>query len=193
MASPLVNRVAAIVLLGVVGLAIWLAVVSPMLDHTHEVSASIDDALVLRDRLTVLAEHDRAPEAYRTAIDAYRGDFLAGASDATIGAELQTRLRAIVNANQSELISAQALPARKAGALQAIGLRLQIRGALDKVQRIVHAIESLQPLLFIERAVIRQDQAAGAAPARSGLDAVRLFVELDVIGARWPTSAEIRQ
>lgn len=185
-ASSSLTRAAALGLIGLVAGVLWFAAAAPLLAYWQHTGEAIEDAARLRTRLAAIVSLEADPGVHQEHLDAYRGDFLTGSSEATIGAELQARLRAVVTTNNSELLSAQALPSRKVGSLSVVGLRLQMRGPLDSIQRILHAVETAHPLLFVERAVLRQDPAAMTSPARAGLDAVRLVVDLDITGMRWP-------
>jgi general secretion pathway protein M len=186
LSSPPLSRAAALGLVGVAAAGVWLALAEPLLSEWRETSSAVQDATAVKERLARSWVPDLSREAHLRHLEAYRQDFLAGANEAVIGAELQARLRAIVTSNQSELLSAQVLPSRKIGDLASVGLRLQVRCSLESLQRILHSIETSQPLLFIDRAILRQEPIGASGPQRSGLDAVRLSAEIDVIGVRWP-------
>jgi hypothetical protein len=126
-------------------------------------------------------QHDDAAD-----LTSLKSDFLPGAQDAIITAELQNRLRALALSNAVELNSANALPARNVGANSYLGLRLFLRGRVADIQTVLHSIETSSPLLFVERASLRVDPwpMKSADPARQ--DAPALVVELDVYGAKLP-------
>lgn len=183
---PALRRAAALGLVGLLAGLAWVVAAVPLVAHWQTTDAAIATSTELRARLAAIIALEADPGVHQEHLDGYRGDFLSGHSEATIAAELQARLRTIVTANDCELLSAQALATRKVGSLSMVGLRLQMRGSLDKIQRIAHAVETAQPLLFVERAVLRTDPAAMATQMHAGLDAVRLVVDLDIAGARWP-------
>jgi Type II secretion system (T2SS), protein M subtype b len=123
-------------------------------------------------------------------IDFYQGDFFEGANEAVVLAELQKQLNQMAGRVDVELIMAQPLPSRVAGAQTLLGLRLQMRGALDGVQKMLHGIETARPYLYIDRATLRSDSMNLAVTGRmpggnGGISALRMVVELDISGARW--------
>jgi hypothetical protein len=139
-------------------------------------------------RLKAVAEYEGAtdPAGDKAGIDKYVGDFLPGSEAALMMADLQTRLRTLVVARNSEFNSAQVLPSRSVGGLSYLGVRIQLRGQLRDVQAIVHAIETATPFLFIERVQLRLEDLR-IVPAGSSQTAIpRLLADIDVFGGKWP-------
>lgn len=176
--------VVTLALLGVIAGG-WFARVS-----IAEAEASLTNRRATIARLQAAAEESRAvlaaPQADRTA--ALAGDFLAGAQDPIIVAELQNRVRTLALASQVEFNSANALPPRTAEGIGYLGLRVQLRGQLRDIQAVLHAIETGTPLLFVERAALRVDSwpMKSSDAARDGRPA--LIADVDVFGARLPSS-----
>ena len=122
----------------------------------------------------------------KAGIAKYLGDFLPGSEAALMMADLQTRLRTLVIARNSELSSAQVLPLRSIDGLTYLGVRIQLRGHLRDVHAIVHTIETAMPFLFIERVQLRLEDLR-IVPAGSSQTAVpRLLADIDAFGAKWP-------
>lgn len=122
-------------------------------------------------------------------VSAFSADFLSGAQDSVVVAELQNRLRATAINNRVELNSANTLPARAVGTLSYLGLRIIMRGQVADIQQVLHSIETSAPLLFVERVTMRVDNwpIKSADPAVDGAPA--LIVELDVFGVKSPSTA----
>jgi general secretion pathway protein M len=112
-----------------------------------------------------------------------RGEFLAGANDGAVGADLQTRLKAIAEAGGTRLQSVQSMPAMQNGAVKYIGARIELIGALVAIQRTIHALESGKPYLFVTAAALKSSSpvARPDQPAEPVIDA-----QLDVFGALNP-------
>lgn len=162
----------------------WMLIVRPVLDLGVEIRDELTRATERRNRLEASTAEAQSLASGKIDIAGYAGDFLQGESDAVIVAELQKQIGSIVAATGSELSTAQPVPPRTDGAHQKLGLRVQIRGSLDAVQRILYTIETARPYLFIERAVLRVDPTPRVGGHPTGLAAIRMTADLDIVGAR---------
>jgi general secretion pathway protein M len=106
--------------------------------------------------------------------------FLAGGNEAVVAAGLQNRLRGIVGASGGELKSTQVLPPEDEAGARRIAVRGELTGTLAAVQRMVYALESGTPLLFVDNLSIHVDLAEESYRGQ-GLDPI-LDVRLDVYG-----------
>lgn len=113
----------------------------------------------------------------------YVDDFLSPGQDAVVLAGLQSRLGQLVKRHRSKVISATALKPDKQGETTYLGVRLQIRGGMADIQRILHSVEAERPLLLVRRAQITP--ARGGSP-EARQDPTLLNVQLDIFGAKWP-------
>jgi len=189
-ASPITGRMLALGLL--VGLAalVWLGVVDPIVQHYHDNNGAIRDGVRALAALNArLAEGRRQrPSLGAEALERYRGDFLGGAEDPIIIADLQARLSSLITTRAGELNTAQALPPKARDGLDYLGLRLQFRAEMKNVQEILYALEASAPLLFVERAALRLDERTGGDRGRSAESIAPMTVEIDIYGAKWPPS-----
>jgi general secretion pathway protein M len=189
--GSIASRAVALALL-VGGVALfWLFVVAPIETRYEENDQAIGDGIrALSILKSVAAEGRQArPDLSPDSLERYRGDFLAGAEDPIIVAELQTRLSSLIAARAGELNSAQSLQAKAKDGLDYLGLRLQFRAEMKNVQEILHALETSTPLLFIERAALRLDDRGGADRGKGADSVAPMSVEVDIYGAKWPDSA----
>lgn len=83
------------------------------------------------------------------------GEFLTGPNENVISADLQTRLKTIIEAAGARSRAAQALPVKTADQIRYSGSRIEIFGSLQSIHRVIHAIESAKPYLFITSAAIK--------------------------------------
>jgi hypothetical protein len=164
--------------------SLWFGLALPTMGYFRELQDDLLRSSERKARLERMVGALGQAGADPASREIYKGDFLSGDNEAVIVAELQRQLGAIVASNECELTIAQALPVKPQSSHDIVGLRLQVRGALDKVQNILHSIEAARPFLFIERAVFQADPAATIAGA-SGIAAVKVNVEFDVSAARW--------
>jgi general secretion pathway protein M len=170
---------------------LWLFALAPIKtwydDNDQAISHGIRALSILK---SVAAEARQArPDLSPDSLERYRGDFLAGAEDPIILAELQTRLSSLIAARTGELNSAQSLQAKAKEGLDYLGLRLHFRAEMKNVQEILHALETSTPLLFIERAALRLDDRGGADRGKGADGVAPMSVEVDVYGAKWPDTA----
>jgi hypothetical protein len=186
-ASPPLRRLAALLLLAAL-VSATCGVILPVGSWYSENQERISDILAALPRLRAVAEYEGAPDVVsdKAAITTYRADFLPGSEDALIMADLQTRLRGLVIARNSELSSAQVLPPRTIDGLTYLGVRIQLRGQLRDVHAIVHSIETATSFLFIERTQLRLEDLRIAPAGASQTAAPRLLADIDVFGAKWP-------
>jgi len=148
-----------------------------------ERDAEIAQQRQLLARLTAMAA--QAP-AVRTLLDQAgstkdRPEFLRGASQSVIAADLQSRLSRVVSAAGGQPRSVRSLPPKTVDGVTLVGAQVEFSGPLRAVQQTVHAVETSTPFLFIVGATIKPAMNAnfgGVATAAPTLD-----VRLDVVGA----------
>jgi len=108
------------------------------------------------------------------------GEFLSGQNENVISADLQTRLKALVETGGARSRAAQALPIKTVEQVRYSGSRIEIVGSLQSIQRAVYAIENAKPYLFISGASIKMTPSAGRPAA---IDEPSIQAHLDVFGA----------
>jgi general secretion pathway protein M len=92
-------------------------------------------------------------------------DFLSGASEGVVSANLQARLKSISDAAGASLRSVQALPSRQLDRATFVGARLEISGSLKAVQTTLHVVENNPPFLLVTSCVIRLSPIQRGNPA----------------------------
>jgi general secretion pathway protein M len=89
------------------------------------------------------------------------GEFLTGKTDGAIGADLQGRLKGMVEAAGAKLRSVRNLQPRTDAQMRYIGSRIELFGPIAAIHRAIHAIESAKPYLFVTGGTIRLAQSIG--------------------------------
>lgn len=108
---------------------------------------------------------------------------LPAANESLAAAELQGKLKAVVDAAEGELRSVQTLPARDEGPFRRVSVRGQVAMTLPSLQRVLYRLESATPLLFLDNVDIR------VRPVRRG----RESAEVQMLDVRFDLSAYMRR
>jgi general secretion pathway protein M len=168
------GRAAAATILFVLLAVIYVAAVQPLIDDYVGTSDSIDRMSALLERYRRLAQSLPTLEARLARLKqqpASQDGFFQAASDAQLAAQLQGRVRAVVEAAHGELKSTQVLPTQEDGKTRRVAVRGQVASNLAQMQRVLYDLEAASPYLFIDNLNIR----ARGADRRTG------SVELDPI------------
>ena len=162
--GSLLARVLALVLLAAAVAGAWLLVVLPVLHAWHANGAAIEQAEALLQRQRALALQRPALlariEEERQQADALAG-YLQGPSDALAAAELQDRLKAVVEAAGGELRSTRIVPAEAVEAspgTRRTALQVQMVVTIDGLAAILYGLESGQPYVLIDELSVRNQR-----------------------------------
>ena len=109
-----------------------------------------------------------------------QSEFLAGSNEGVIGADLQTRLKAIVERSGARIRMIQSQTTKPGDPIRYIGARLTIFGNLQRIHGTIYAIETDKPFLFVTDAVIKP--ASPVARVGAAEEPV-IEARLDVFGA----------
>jgi general secretion pathway protein M len=108
------------------------------------------------------------------------GDFLSGKNEGVINADLQTRLKAVVEQAGARLRSVRVLPGQSIDQVRYIGSRIDIYGSLPAIHRAIYAVEAAKPHLFVTSAVLK---AASPTGKPGTLEEPVIEAQLEVFGA----------
>lgn len=162
------RALALLLLAGGIVLPVLALVVPVRNDYAATRDRVAADALAL-GRYRLLAGRVPQQRAALAALEQRQGrqeGFLTGGNDTLIGAELQNRVKTIVEAAQGQLRSTQVLPARDDGGYRQIPVRVDMTGGMPAVQAILYQIEATSPMLFLDNVDFR----AHPADRRDGSD-----------------------
>ena len=110
----------------------------------------------LQDRLHHLQRLATARPELERAIQSIRSDprtaayFLPPAPPALAAADLQQRIKTLVESTGGSLLSVQALPAAEEGGVMRVAVNADFQGSTDSLQKTLHSLESQVPLLFVD-------------------------------------------
>ena len=134
----------------------------------------------------VLALKPMMEKSAKAAIaDNDRPEFLSGASDSVIQADLQTWLDGVARQNGVSIMSVGNAPALQQKGMRFAGLRADISGPNEGIQGTIFAIEAAKPYL-----IIRQAQLHSTLDSQSVTDApTELVLRVQFYGALPPLAA----
>ena len=155
-------------------------IVLPIGDGLARRDAQIVEQRAMLDRFRALAGQEAAVDAAAEKLPADTGEYLTGNNEGVINADLQTRLKGMVEPVGARLRSGSHLAGADYRAGQVHRLPHQnVSGPLPAIHRAVAAIETSRPYLFVRAAVIKP-----APPAKPDIPQEPVIeAQLDVFGA----------
>ncbi|MGH6942671.1 MAG: type II secretion system protein GspM [Geminicoccaceae bacterium] len=162
--GSLLSRTLAVVLLGAALLGAYGLIVAPVLAAYEDAEQRIEQARALLARYVALAEQrpalaERLAEQQERAASA--PGYLQGPSDALAAAQLQDRVKSVVEAAGGKLRSTQILPAKPADADPAIrrtALRVQFVVTIEGLTKTLYALETGQPYLLTDELTVHEQR-----------------------------------
>ena len=175
------RRAAAGLLVGVALAALALIVIPFYLLNRHY-DAALADLGDKLDRYRRIAGSRGAATQQLESIRAIepRKGFLRSGAPALSAAEATEALRTIIEANGGKLITIQAPVAKEDGRYRQFTVNVQLSGTIFALRKIVHAIETHQPALFVENLQVRSQVPANFKPTPGAEPDV--YMQMDVSG-----------
>jgi general secretion pathway protein M len=179
---PAASRaLALLILLAAIGI-IYLGVVGPLLGDYGTTQASIEEMRNAIERYRRVGAELPARRAELTALRqsaASSEGFLQGTNDALVAAQIQNRIKSLVEAGRGDLKSTQVIPTQDEGKYRRVTVRAQMNIDIAGAQRVLHGIETASPLLFLDNLDIR---SRIGERRRATADESSLDVRFDVYG-----------
>lgn len=168
LAAAIVTAVAAI------ALPLWLSHM-----HYDEALDDIDRRLVRYERLAA------ARPALQQKLEAVRAlgsrkYFLKASAASLSAAEIQERVRQFVEGQGGRLISVQVAQPKEEGSFRQVTVTVQANANVAAMRKILHAVETGEPYLFVDSMTIRSQVPPGFKPA-PGFEP-EMFIQLDISG-----------
>lgn len=157
--SPFFSRALALAILLALALAAHAFVVEPLIVSYGSYEDSIARSAELLERYRRIGASRRTLESRLTEARqrlSPAGLYIEAASDALVAAELQNRVKGVVEASGGKLDSTQILPARDESSFRRVGIRVQMTANVEPMQRVFHGLESATPYLFVDNLDIRR-------------------------------------
>jgi general secretion pathway protein M len=189
--SPAASRTAALALLGLVVMLLFVYLLSPLYKfYSGKMAqiATLQDRLYRYEQLLAMEPEISEKKAIIDAINADSDLFLKGNKVAIASANLREFVDEAVTAAGGRLISSQGYAAQPVPSATPVGLQLQISGEVRNLVDLLHALEDSRPLIFIDdftvtssaarEGISRGDRRAKASRGRSG----SLDVRMNIVG-----------
>ncbi len=164
---PLIQKALALTLLVGVVAGLWYGGAEPLWAHYLAQEESIARSERLIARYAATSAEGKGLEAELKRVRAQRraaGRFLPGDSVELAGAELQGRIKTIVEGGGGKLRSTQMLAAVEAEEEdRRLGLRVHMEGDIEVLRRVLHDIEAMTPYLFISKLNVQAPRGAARA------------------------------
>lgn len=188
--TPRLSRLLALALLVVVIAVPYLAVVRPYLETLAANRETIREQAALRDRYLGLAANDAALDERLADLgdetDGGESAYLEGASEALVAADLQNRVKTVVQDNGGVLNSTQILDPTSESGFRRLTVRVRMSASTEALYKILYDFEAQRPFLFIDNIDINARTIR--MPDRER-ETVELIVSFDLFGfMRTPSS-----
>ncbi len=156
----------------VVALPIWFA-------HRHY-DAALDDLDRRLSRYERLAAARPALERKLVAVRAMdsRRYFLKASAASLSSAEMQERVRQFVEAAGGRIVSVQVGQPRDEGRFRQVSVTLQLNASTPVLRKILLALESSEPYVFVDSLMVRAQVPPGYKPP-PGMEP-EMFIQLDI-------------
>jgi hypothetical protein len=180
-ASRLLALLILILLLG----ALQLFMGQPLVDSFIETRESIAHSQQILEKYRQLNNssdqmHGRLGEIQES-YDS-EGRLLDGGSVQLAGANLQNRLKYLIDANDAELGSMRLLPVREEEGFWRISMAVSFKATTESLQAILYELETQTPYLFVQKLELRKGRNLVNASALALQDADDLKVQLETYG-----------
>jgi general secretion pathway protein M len=175
------RRLALGLLAGLVVLAAVIVFLIGWIPNRHY-NAALDDSLGKLERYSRIAGTQPEVAKRLQAMRAHdpRKFFLRSGASALSAAEAQEAMRAIVEANGGRLITMQAPNTRDDGRYRQVTVNVQLTANIHALRKILHAIESRTPFLFVDNLMVRSQVPSNFKPGVGSEP--EMFVQFDVSG-----------
>lgn len=151
--SPPMRRFLAIALLVALVVLPYALVVRPLVTAYDDRRAQLAEQEELLRRYRALASNARPLKERMAEMRENVPDdpvYLSGGSESLVGADLQNRVKTVVESSGGRLASTQVLPASEDSGFRQITIRVRMTSDIDGLHKILHALETSRPYLFLD-------------------------------------------
>jgi general secretion pathway protein M len=188
--SPTGQRILALLLLvGVIAVPYALIVEPLAAKHRDYRDTIAQDQDLLRRYRQIAADRPllqaRREQLRRDPIS--QGAYLSGGSEALVAANLQNRIKTVIEASGGRLASTQILQSSDEDGFRVVTIRVRMTADIDAASKTFYALEAGEPYLFVDSVDISSRQARRRRNQRTTNEKVDLNINYDVSGYMRPT------
>ncbi len=192
---PILRKALALTLLTAVGMLLWIGVARPIQQRFFAYDASIDQSVKLLEKYAAVGAEVEQLESQLKVARANRnadGGFINGDSVELAGADMQERIKAIVEDGGGRLKSSQMLAVEEQDSARRLGVRINLAGDVDALQKMLYDFEAAKPYFFIDQLNIQASrwavQQARRRRARRRGNPAELQIRFDVYAYMRPAT-----
>lgn len=108
--------------------------------------------------------------------------YLAKRKPALASAELQQRVKRVVDRSEGELISTQVVSGQRGDRSPKVTVKVRIRSDIRTLQKMLYTLETSRPILFLDNVVIQAGRARRRAGSSGKTGGKQLTINFDVSG-----------
>ncbi len=183
-----VRCLSALLILGLVLVLVIFGVAYPWHEQNTKYDLAAGRAAERLSRLRGLSDQKLELEKRLQAAKEAAGKapfYLKAESPALAGAELQSRIKAVVERGGGRVQSSQNLPVQDEGFSTRIGLRVNISSDAKAFSEMLYGLETESPVLFVENLSIRGERMRTNPKQRQSARQDTLNISFDLFGYLW--------
>lgn len=179
------RRAVALALAALLIVLFYLVLLNPVVEKYRQYDEKIAELSYRLNQYQTLAK-DRA--VYQRLLDQMkRRDlakeyYLAKRKPALASAELQERVKRVIDHYQAELISTQVVGAQRGERSPETTVRVRMRGDIGALQKVLYTLETSRPILFLDNVVIQVGPVRRRAESDGQTGSNQLTTSFDVSG-----------
>ena len=184
--SPMASRLLALILLiGAIAVP-YVFIVQPLVAKHEEYRDTLAQYRNQLQRYRQIAANRPQLQARREQLERdpiSQGAYVSGESEALVAANLQNRVKTIIEANGGSLASTQLLQSGDEDGFRIVTIRVRMTADIDAASKAFYALEADQPYLFLDNIDISARQARRRRTNQQDApESVDLNINYDVYG-----------
>jgi len=129
-------------------------------------------------------EKARTQQRILDRLEATNGFFLTSDRPALASAELQKRVKQVIEQSGGTVVSSQMLGDKSEQGVDMVVLRVQMRCGVEELQKVFHTLEAQTPILLLDNILLGARPAGSIVPGRGRESSQQLDIRFDVTGFR---------
>lgn len=193
--TPAHRRIAALAMLMVLIAAVTGSVALPYSAVVASYDGKVErhnKKLALQRAIVRDGEKARGQQRMLERIESANGFFLASNEPALASAELQRRVKLVIEQSGATIVSSQMLGEKNQKQVEQVLLRVQMRCGVEELQKVLHTLEAQSPVLLLDNILIGARPAGGVIQGKGPASQQQLDVRFDVAGFRRTPGDELK-